>query len=109
MVRLTHRSEWAGQGQNEPPSLEDDLKFIAGRKVAVDVLYDGKDLEVIELEKVKTNNTHGTGCTLASAIAAYLAKGLGPILGHTSGQGHTSHKPLLPALICRSGMACNSL
>ena len=26
-------------------------------------------------KRVKTNNTHGTGCTLSSAIAAYLAKG----------------------------------
>ncbi|KAK9833927.1 hypothetical protein WJX74_010080 [Apatococcus lobatus] len=52
----------------------------SGRKAAVDVLYDGKEIEVIELEKVRTNNTHGTGCTLASAIAAYLAKGLAPSL-----------------------------
>jgi len=29
-----------------------------------------------EFEKVQTSNTHGTGCTLASAIAAGLAKGL---------------------------------
>ena len=28
-----------------------------------------------EAERVDTNNTHGTGCTLSSAIAAYLAKG----------------------------------
>ena len=27
-------------------------------------------------KRVKTQNTHGTGCTLSSAIAAYLAKGL---------------------------------
>ncbi|AQX14133.1 MULTISPECIES: bifunctional hydroxymethylpyrimidine kinase/phosphomethylpyrimidine kinase [Elizabethkingia] len=28
-----------------------------------------------ETEKFKTNNTHGSGCTLSSAIAAYLAQG----------------------------------
>ncbi|WP_454059222.1 bifunctional hydroxymethylpyrimidine kinase/phosphomethylpyrimidine kinase [Elizabethkingia ursingii] len=28
-----------------------------------------------ETEKFKTNNTHGSGCTLSSAIAAYIAQG----------------------------------
>ena len=28
-----------------------------------------------ETERIETKNTHGTGCTLSSAIAAYLAKG----------------------------------
>ncbi|MGI9461760.1 MAG: bifunctional hydroxymethylpyrimidine kinase/phosphomethylpyrimidine kinase [Alphaproteobacteria bacterium] len=30
----------------------------------------------LEAEKINTKNTHGTGCTLSSAIASYLAKGL---------------------------------
>lgn len=30
----------------------------------------------LEIERIKTHNTHGTGCTLSSAIAAHLAKGL---------------------------------
>ena len=30
-----------------------------------------------ESKRVKTKNTHGTGCTLSSAIAAHLAKGYG--------------------------------
>lgn len=30
-----------------------------------------------ESKRVMTDNTHGTGCTLSSAIAAYLAKGYG--------------------------------
>ncbi|CCY04994.1 phosphomethylpyrimidine kinase [Eggerthella sp. CAG:1427] len=34
------------------------------------------DTEWFRASRVKTNNTHGTGCTLSSAIAAYLAKGL---------------------------------
>lgn len=29
----------------------------------------------LEAERVETDNTHGTGCTLSSAIAAYLAQG----------------------------------
>jgi len=39
-----------------------------------DVLYDGKDFFEEKMEYVHTQNTHGTGCTLSSAIAAGLAK-----------------------------------
>ncbi|KXZ50218.1 hypothetical protein GPECTOR_17g855 [Gonium pectorale] len=45
----------------------------------VDVLYDGHQLHELRGAWVHTGNTHGTGCTLASAIAAELAKGL-PLL-----------------------------
>lgn len=37
---------------------------------AVDVLYDGKDFYHFETERIETKNTHGTGCTFSSAIAA---------------------------------------
>uniref|UniRef100_UPI004028C950 bifunctional hydroxymethylpyrimidine kinase/phosphomethylpyrimidine kinase n=1 Tax=Candidatus Wunengus sp. YC61 TaxID=3367698 RepID=UPI004028C950 len=43
----------------------------------IDILYDGKAFEYIEGEYIPTKNTHGTGCTYASAIATYLAKGFG--------------------------------
>ena len=43
---------------------------------ATDVLYDGSDFTLFTAERFDTPNTHGTGCTLASAIAAGLAKGL---------------------------------
>ncbi len=33
--------------------------------------------EWFEAERIATPNTHGTGCTLSSAIAAHLARGLG--------------------------------
>ena len=39
----------------------------------VDVWFDGKQLETLTTKVVDTNNTHGTGCTLAAAIAANLA------------------------------------
>ncbi|MTT32112.1 bifunctional hydroxymethylpyrimidine kinase/phosphomethylpyrimidine kinase [Terrilactibacillus sp. BCM23-1] len=42
---------------------------------AVDVFYDGKQFETFEEERIETKNTHGTGCTLSSAIASHLAKG----------------------------------
>jgi hydroxymethylpyrimidine/phosphomethylpyrimidine kinase len=44
-------------------------------KVIIDMLYDGKSFRYIEDEYIPTKNTHGTGCTYASAIATYLAKG----------------------------------
>lgn len=42
---------------------------------AVDVLYDGKCITHFFCNRVITKNTHGTGCTLSSAIAANLALG----------------------------------
>ena len=44
----------------------------------IDILYNHETGETIELgaPRVDTPNTHGTGCTLSSAIAAQLAKGL---------------------------------
>lgn len=42
---------------------------------AVDVLFDGRDFFEFQCKRIKTPNTHGTGCTLASSIAAELAKG----------------------------------
>ena len=43
--------------------------------MAIDVLYDGKRYVEIEGKRVETKNTHGTGCTFASAIATLLARG----------------------------------
>ncbi|MDP9364199.1 MAG: bifunctional hydroxymethylpyrimidine kinase/phosphomethylpyrimidine kinase [Chloroflexota bacterium] len=45
---------------------------------AVDVVFDGSAFSELRAERVDTRNTHGTGCTFASAIAAYLARGLAP-------------------------------
>lgn len=42
---------------------------------AIDVLYDGVDFYTFVTKKIDTKNTHGTGCTLSSAIASNLAKG----------------------------------
>lgn len=40
-----------------------------------DLLYDGRFFNVFKGEFIETPHTHGTGCTLASAIAAHLARG----------------------------------
>ncbi|MBU3092075.1 bifunctional hydroxymethylpyrimidine kinase/phosphomethylpyrimidine kinase [Clostridium sp. CM028] len=42
---------------------------------AVDVFYDGSEITHFTSERINTKNTHGTGCTLSSAIAANLALG----------------------------------
>jgi hydroxymethylpyrimidine/phosphomethylpyrimidine kinase len=42
-----------------------DLLFLAGANRFIR----------LEAERIKTRNNHGTGCTLSSAIAAYLARG----------------------------------
>ena len=42
---------------------------------ATDVLFDGTDMHPLGGDKVKLENTHGTGCTFASAITAQLAAG----------------------------------
>ena len=42
---------------------------------AIDVLFDGTDMHPLGGDKVKLENTHGTGCTFASAITAQLAAG----------------------------------
>jgi hydroxymethylpyrimidine/phosphomethylpyrimidine kinase len=42
---------------------------------AVDVLWDGAELIELRTPRVAGDNDHGTGCSLASAIAAGLARG----------------------------------
>ncbi len=48
----------------------------AGGLSAVDLYYDGSKFRSYAAPRIATKNTHGTGCTLASAIAAFLVKGL---------------------------------
>jgi len=44
----------------------------------IDVFYNAETDEILELhsQRIETKNTHGTGCTLSSAVASYLAQGL---------------------------------
>ena len=74
-------------------SNEDDVKECARRIVglgakavvvkgghlegpATDVLYDGSSFIEFTSDRIPSKNTHGTGCTFASAITAGLAKNL---------------------------------
>lgn len=43
---------------------------------AIDILYDGENYHHFETTRINTKNTHGTGCTLSSAITSNLANGI---------------------------------
>jgi hydroxymethylpyrimidine/phosphomethylpyrimidine kinase len=62
-----------------------------------DVFVHGTSVTWLEGRRSETHNTHGTGCTLASAIAAELGKGLGPLEAVQAG------KEFVSAAIARSG------
>jgi hydroxymethylpyrimidine/phosphomethylpyrimidine kinase len=42
---------------------------------AIDFLYDGNKIHAFSSKRIKTLNTHGTGCTYSAAITAYLSQG----------------------------------
>lgn len=44
---------------------------------AVDIFLDGTNVVRLATDRINTRNTHGTGCTLASAITSFLALGMG--------------------------------
>lgn len=48
----------------------------ADEEVMVDVLATEDGEHFFDVERIETNSTHGTGCTLASGIACGLARGL---------------------------------
>ena len=43
---------------------------------SVDMYYDGRTLTRLTRSRIATRNTHGTGCTLSAAIAAFRACGM---------------------------------
>jgi len=49
---------------------------LAGPKLH-DVVFDGRLPFVLDAERIETRDTHGTGCTFASAVATGIAQGLG--------------------------------
>ena len=51
----------------------------ADERLSVDLLFEGRTVTALAAPRIATRNTHGTGCTYASAIAACLALGM-PLL-----------------------------
>ncbi len=78
---VTERSQM-GDACRDLADLGCDRVFLKGGaltgSVSVDILYDKLTGELLELEspRIDTRNSHGTGCTISSAIAACLAKGM---------------------------------
>ena len=76
-------SQWGDEGKGKIVdwlSSEADIvvRFQGGHrntKYTEDVLLNRKGLKVFKNKKIKTKNTHGTGCTLSSAIATFLSCG----------------------------------
>jgi hydroxymethylpyrimidine/phosphomethylpyrimidine kinase len=88
-ARLTHgklaanRNEMRGQGKgilsNGPKAvlIKGGHATIEGdQSESSDLLLTAKSDEWFDAKRIDTQNTHGTGCSLSSAIAANLAKGL---------------------------------
>ena len=57
---------------------------------AVDVVFDGSEMVQLSGDKLKTENTHGTGCTFASALLAQLAAGRGLIEAATLAKAYVT-------------------
>ncbi|WP_318462119.1 bifunctional hydroxymethylpyrimidine kinase/phosphomethylpyrimidine kinase [Photobacterium leiognathi] len=65
----------------------DELRLLAAESVLLkgghlectnesnDVLILPQEIEIFSAPRIQSRNTHGTGCTLSSAIASYLAQG----------------------------------
>lgn len=58
---------------------------------STDVLFDGNEYHLLISDRLNTVNTHGTGCTLSSAIAANIAKGMNVILAIESAKEYITN------------------
>ena len=67
----------SARGEQLQDVLDHEAVLVAvGQELSsVDILLDHEGLQRFASPRVATRNTHGTGCTLSSAIAAGLARG----------------------------------
>ncbi len=79
-----------GRGVRDAASMEDAARALVDGGAAaalvkgghlegptvIDILWTGRERHIFESPRIDTAHTHGTGCTLSSAIAAQLALGL---------------------------------
>lgn len=77
LSRLTGASVLLKAGHLAPDPSGAESGADSGAMVLTDYFYDAERGELIELpsQAIQTVNTHGTGCTMSSALAAHLAKG----------------------------------
>lgn len=82
-VLLGRAVETAGDQEAAARALVDELGARAALvkggdlegETLTDVLYDGERVQIFHDARIVTTSTHGSGCALASAIAAFLARG----------------------------------
>ncbi|MBE6688703.1 MAG: bifunctional hydroxymethylpyrimidine kinase/phosphomethylpyrimidine kinase [Ruminococcaceae bacterium] len=74
-IRTKRDMEYAAKAMGESFGCAVLLKGGHSINDANDLLYDGGSLRWFCAERIENPNTHGTGCTLSSAIASNLAKG----------------------------------
>ncbi len=72
---------------------------------SVDLLIGQGEVVRLSAKRIATKNTHGTGCTLSSAIAAGLAKGRDLDRRRRKAPKLTSPRPSPPPTHCRSATA----
>ena len=76
VARRIHRlgPSWVLVKGGHLPGVEPGSNGEAPDRVA-DVLFDGREVIVLDGPLVATRNNHGTGCSLSAAVAAHLARG----------------------------------
>jgi hydroxymethylpyrimidine kinase/phosphomethylpyrimidine kinase len=77
MKRAAHKIRELCQAKENRRSAKHAVLVKGGhlQNEATDVLDDGGEIRLFRSPKIAARNTHGTGCTLSSAIAALLAQG----------------------------------
>jgi hydroxymethylpyrimidine kinase/phosphomethylpyrimidine kinase/thiamine-phosphate diphosphorylase len=82
LIKGGHLAERMQQQQQQGTDPSDAIMQV------VDVLYDGQQFHYFAAPHINTSNTHGTGCTLAAAIATALAAGSTPVQAVAAAKGY---------------------
>ena len=74
-IKITDREGMLKGAKIIAEKIETSVLLKGGHLDGTDLLYENGDITWILGEKINNPNTHGTGCTLSSAIACNLAEG----------------------------------
>ena len=75
---------------------------LAGSELCDFYLHKNGDARMFRSKKIETNNTHGTGCTLSSAIASFRASGEDLVTAILKGKAYT-HQAIEEGQHARTG------